>query len=536
MFRMKLGFLMLIVLAWVPGRASAQCATATLQTKQGPVCGVIQSTPTGKSADAYLGIPFGEPTGGANRWRAPRPKQPWHNVLNAVSYGPVCPQPASNTTTPPQSEDCLSLNVWAPAGYSGSSPRLPVMVFIPGGGFIQGSGSDPAYNGSYLAANYDVLVVTLNYRVGMLGFLAADGLEGNYGIRDQQLAMRWVQDNIAPFGGDPAKVTLFGESAGAISVGLHATVVPSSRPLFRSAITESNLLGLPLMATADARTAGTLFKQLAGCQTIDCLRALPVATILSAQGSYQSAAMGVFTGWSGYNPIAPVIDGQLIVGQPIRAIEGATGLKPMLVGTNLNEGTWFSGQIAQMAGPNAFNLSVYTSFIAGKFGPQAQRLTPQYGAPSSDNSARYTQMFTDYVFTCSNHVLAEKAATSPRSLHIYQFTQHSAFNLSGVPACADMVCHTDELPYVFHSASLLGFTFTAADNELSEQMMTYWTNFAKTLDPNAPVKPHVSWPAIDKTSRNYIYLNAELKAGAPPISACPLLDSIGYVLVAPPPH
>lgn len=212
------------------------CSTGTVTTTSGRVCGKTKNW-RGHKIESFLGIPYAETTAAENRWRAPIPKTPGGTVLRATQFGPACPQKIGEDSPYVQSEDCLSLNIWSPKG---NKRKKPVMVFIHGGAFVEGTSQAPVYDGQRLAASGDVVVVTLNYRLGALGFLyGTGGLSGNYGFLDQQLAMRWVKDNIARFGGDAGNITLFGESAGAMSVGLHF-VAPQSEALFNAAIIESN--------------------------------------------------------------------------------------------------------------------------------------------------------------------------------------------------------------------------------------------------------------------------------------------------------
>ena len=246
---------------------------------------------------AYRGIPYAQPPVGALRWAAPQPLPAWTSPRSATAFGAICPQDGTATG---DSEDCLFLNVWTPQAAVQRGKRLPVMVFFHGGAFVYGAGSLPAYDGSYLAASGNVVVVTLNYRLGALGFLSVPelGLTGNYGILDQRLALRWVARNIRAFGGDPDKVTLFGQSAGAMSVGLHLFSIPDGRKLFRAAIMESNPLALPYPSLqAQIETKWDNFR-IALCfetnQPLNCtfdlpaLRALPLATLENADGDYTS--------------------------------------------------------------------------------------------------------------------------------------------------------------------------------------------------------------------------------------------------------
>src|SRR5690625_550331 len=244
--------------------ADTECTAPDRTTSAGTVCGTAVDV-AGTPVDAYLGMPYGEDTGGENRFAAPVPKSPWDGVFSATEPGAACPQvPLSVADGPgsPESEDCLVLNVWTPAAEN-TGADLPVLVFIHGGGFLVGTATDaPAapdagwYNldGRFLAAEQGLVVVSFNYRLGAFGFLGGlPDFAGNYGILDQQLALRWVQDNIASFGGDPANVTLMGESAGGTSVAVHAFAAPDSSDLFRRAIIESNPAGFGVYEPGEAR-------------------------------------------------------------------------------------------------------------------------------------------------------------------------------------------------------------------------------------------------------------------------------------------
>jgi carboxylesterase type B len=292
------------------GNGSDGCATGVVSTTSGKVCGeVLAVDELPGQVDAFLGIPFAESTAGDGRFSAPQAKAALPGVFQANTYGPACPQ--SDTTRAPAStsEDCLSVNVWRPVK-RGDAP-LPVMVWIYGGAFLTGDNANPLYQGDYLAAKQDVIVVALNYRVGALGFLAGvAGLEGNFGLMDQQLGMRWVADNIAAFGGDPARVTLFGQSAGAMSVGLHLLSIPSSRSLFQTTILESNPFGLPYRTVPQARAVGSAFAKELGCAADDlaCLRAAPVDQIVTAQSKAELTIIGLLgdrlAGFLAWAPVA----------------------------------------------------------------------------------------------------------------------------------------------------------------------------------------------------------------------------------------
>ena len=289
----------LIVGALTAAPGAAQSCVGTVAAPAGRVCGLALPAPpnTFRALYNYRGIPYARPPVGDLRFAAPHQHRPWTHLRRTTSFGAICPQDGTATG---DSEDCLFLNIWTPRAAVNQGKRLPVMVFIHGGAFLFGAGSLPIYDGSYLAASGDVVVVTLNYRLGALGFLAVPelGLTGNYGILDQRLALRWVAENIASFRGDPRKVTIFGESAGAMAVGLHLFSIPANRGRFRAAIMESNPLALPypsLPAQIEVKWQQFLSalcfesNQPPTC-TFDlaALRALPLATLETADGDYAS--------------------------------------------------------------------------------------------------------------------------------------------------------------------------------------------------------------------------------------------------------
>ncbi|MGI9386173.1 MAG: carboxylesterase/lipase family protein, partial [Methyloligellaceae bacterium] len=358
-----------------------QCSAPAVKTTNGTVCGVSVS---GGKIHAYLGIPYAQSTAGLNRWSPPLPVAKSKATLKATSFGPVCPQAADKSPFP-QSEDCLSLNVWTPQKKSGSG--RPVMVFIHGGAFVFGSSANPLYNGSALAAR-GVVVVTLNYRLGALGFLAGiDGLTGNYGFLDQQLALKWVRDNIAAFGGDPGKVTIFGESAGAMSVGLHLQS-PVSRRMFRAAIMESNPFGMPYKSMSEAGRFGGHFRSAVGCRSggLDCLKRVPFATLVQHQKTFWIEIESLLSGFSGQLVWAPVVDGETV---PAQANQNQIS-QPVIVGTNRDEGVIFAnfGKGGFMATEQLYRIK-YSAAIALLFSRTMAakvRSHPSYRPVSGDNT------------------------------------------------------------------------------------------------------------------------------------------------------
>lgn len=392
MFRWILIILPLL-LTWSAGHAQtlplpANCASGTLVTLTSPnnlsVCGTSQSVGTATTT-VYRGIPYAT----AARWQNPVAisNPATATVLAATQFGPACPQPGQFGLQ--QSEDCLYLNIWVPPGATSSS-NLPVMVFFYGGAFVSGAGSLPLYDGASLAASGNVIVVTLNYRLGALGFIYAPNLTfgvsqsnpqgssvqfgGNFGLFDQQSALNWVQTNISGFGGNAKNVTIFGESAGAMSVALHLMAIPTSNgtvngvkySLFQKAIMESNPMGLPYSTTPNAtaylNTLCTVLNPNNGgnqnCWTnaanlSSFANSVSLDQVMQAQNSYATGfaqlASALAGGWSKYLPFAPVYDGPtnknqpLITGQPMSGYANTMNPLPTLFGTNLNEGALFGG-------------------------------------------------------------------------------------------------------------------------------------------------------------------------------------------------
>jgi carboxylesterase type B len=503
-----------------------ECAVGPVDTTVGVVCGTT-ATVGQVTADAYLGIPYAEDTSGPNRWQGPTAKARMSGIFQATSFGPICPQ-AQTSYPAVQSEDCLSVNVWAPST-AGPTAALPVMVFIHGGAFLASSSKDPTYDGAYLSATQNVVVVTLNYRLGALGFLAGiGGLQGNYGLLDQQAAMQWVAANIGKFGGDASRVMLFGESAGGMSVGLHLLSVPSSADLFSAALIESDPLALPYKTLDQATTFATLLQTLLGCEIggVDCLRSKSAADIVAEQVNPLVIGTGLLSGFSGFLVWAPVVDGSLVTQQPLTAAT-ANGLpKPTLFGTVQNEGTLFVYMAMQVLNIQTISASTYETLVQGAFGSNANAILQVYPSVSGDNAPVLSTLSNDYIFFCASRALG-KAPGSPR--YAYLFTQPSTFNVWAPLAQCDapMVCHSAELPYVFHTATNIGYSFTADEEAVSQAMVGYWSGFSRPgSDPNTAGSTRPTWPAFP--GFEYQILGTPIQTAVDPPHNCDLWDRVGY--------
>lgn len=554
------------------------CSTGAVPTSSGPVCGLTSTVAivgAGRfTASAYLGIPYAVPPVGSRRWQYAT-LFAGGSPLQATAYGSACPQstvvakePAASssrcqdgkTLGAGESEDCLYLNVWVPGGTAASS-RLPVMVFIHGGNFDQGSStggtvasSSPSrgnlYDGTYLAAAGRVIVVTLNYRLGALGFLPHDG-HYNFGFADQLLALRWVQTNIAGFGGDPQRVTLFGQSAGAKSVGLHALASPRSGPasaagLFQAAILESDALGLAYKTTAQAQALSEEF-----CRrgSSPCTSSTTACDLVEAQNGFLQAQPLSFGSISNFTWV-PTVDHVYITGQPMAS--AASLSVPLILGTNRDEGATFVYQAeARAPQPDGHRLgpAAYATILDQQFGVASSkriRSAERYRCDDAhgDCSPQLVHVVTDFAFTCANRRLAILASGGdhPQPLYLYQFDQLSSFNLweidkplvpmcegprPFVPQCQGSVCHTDEIPYVFNSVWQFPhcISFTQPEEALSRTIGGYWTSFAQSRSPGR------SWPLFGR-KRTSLLLRASAAAADDPLDAtanCSALwDDIGY--------
>eukprot|EP01114_Cavostelium_apophysatum_P018906 TRINITY_DN5943_c0_g1_i1.p1 TRINITY_DN5943_c0_g1~~TRINITY_DN5943_c0_g1_i1.p1 ORF type:complete len:531 (-),score=98.59 TRINITY_DN5943_c0_g1_i1:27-1619(-) len=526
--------LKLISVAWIflLGAVGADPSSnyTLINTQNGAVQGFVED-----GARLFLGIPFGESTAGENRWSAPIPKQPWKpETIQATSFKPACPQQCvlpeylcPNNT----SEDCLNLNVYAPIPSNGNSGPWPVMVFIYGGAFFQGTSMVEIYSGKYMAANADVVVVTGDYRVGVLGFLVTDQLGGNFGIMDQRLMLQWVQDNIADFGGDPTQVTLFGESAGAMSTSIHWTS-PSSWPFFKAVIMESDPFSIYMPTVQQAQEVGKKFAYETGCDYDDttCMRNVDVDQVVNigqnvwALPDVFNFSLEIALVWQ------PVVDGSFITGQIFDSVAAGNYHKvPVMMGSNQDEGIMFAFQVTDY-----LDDVEYVALITGIYGEDAYDVIEEYPVtddPLTNIIDPLSSLLTDYLFACSTRFVADSIA-SDTPFYLYHYDHILSFSQSWGPNfsfCMNKSCHGGELPFVFHSATDSGFNYTPEELILTDQMVLYWTNFAKTGNPNSGNAVQVQWPQYSSSTRQNILL-------ATPISQeenynfeyCNFWDGLGY--------
>lgn len=514
---------------------------------QGQVLGVQFP---GQNLRRWLAVPFGASTDGANIFRPPQPRDPWSYIMDCTEFGAGCLSPHHGADVPTNtSQDCLLMNIYAPLGASG----LPVMVFFNGGAFLEGSNEGPfdIYDGSYIASQKNVVVVSVNYRLGVFGWfsLADAGVPGNMGLLDQRAGLQWVQQHIALVGGDPGRVTVFGESAGAMSIGLHL-VSPNSKGLFQQAIMESNPSAFAYKNLSAAAVYGNTFCQgmncsdAAGACSIDCLRAAPAQALIDGWNT----ATGNVIDWilsgnlahilDGILVTTPVIDGVDFPSEPLGAMASGTWASqvPLIIGTNSNEGETFIYAAVDFALPNFLMPLAYDALFGGH-GAEVNAL-PRYNASAyPDGRTPLSNVATDYLFRCSSTsgfataaVKAGLKAWTYRFDHLY--SEAYVFPTFGLPAiCAQVVCHASELPFVYHNTPdtpKQNFTFTPAEAQLSRNMVDYWTSFATYGDPNTGRNASsIAWPGWDPANRTNLVLNVTITT-EPTAVTCDLWDKLGY--------
>jgi para-nitrobenzyl esterase len=463
-----------------PGAPVRNAGALVVNTDRGPLAG--------KALDgggrAFLGVPFAAPPTGALRWRPPADVTSWTAPRDATAVGPACPQ----LSVPPYAradEDCLTLNVWTPPG---AAALKPVLVWIPGGGFGEGSGGYQLYDGARLAAREDAVVVTMNYRLGPLGFMAHPLLarelgrtaSPSYGLLDQRAALGWVQRNIRAFGGDPGSVTVFGESAGAFSVCAHLAM-PGSRGLFARAIMQSGACADPLYFGArEAEAQGEKVAAALGCADLACLRGKSADAVLHALPIKRRYTLSPGVWWG------PVVDGTELPVVPLRALRAGAGANvPMIIGWNRDEGAAHTIGFTNMTREER-DTYVRDAFGDAAVGPVAARYAGVGVKESLDS------VITEGCFVCESRRAARALAARGVPVYVYELThalENPRFHWLGAT-------HQVDLWLVFGNEEA-GIALAAAERPLSNAIMDAWGRFARTSDPSGP---GLTWPryTVDK--------------------------------------
>jgi para-nitrobenzyl esterase len=460
---------------------------------------------SGTNADgvrSYKGIPYAAPPVGEWRWKPPQPVKAWEGVRECNAYGPDCPQApypqASLFYSPPrqQSEDCLYLNVWTAAK---AGEKRPVMVWIHGGALTRGSGATPIYDGTAFAKK-GVVLITINYRLGPLGYLAhADlsaespqGSSGNYGVLDQIAALKWVQKNVAAFGGDASRVTIFGESAGSWSVNV-LVASPLAKGLFHRAIGQSGGSFGPMTQLKEdrknlqsAEKNGAAFAKAVGVDSIKALRAVPVEKILDV---FNNDAEGKKFRTS------PTVDGWVLPDE-IRNIfaQGKHNDVPVIVGSNANEMT---SLVAPMAVPKT--MENYRKRAESYYGQMIKEFDAHYPAKSeADIAGAFLNSLRDEAFTLPMRTWARMTANGRSKAYLYFFS-HAPPNPNSKYLGA---FHAGEIAYVFNNLNRQNTLMQEGDYKLADMMTSYWVNFATTGNPNG--KGLLKWKPYDSQAEAYI--------------------------------
>lgn len=448
--------------------------------------GLISGTDNGE-VRTFFGVPFAAPPIGDLRWRPPQAVVPWDGVKETTTFSPACRQTVAWISNP-QSEDCLYLNIWAPE----QAEKLPVIVWIHGGGYFGGTGVQPLYDGARLTRR-GVIVVTINYRLGIFGFLATpelsadspDHASGNQGIEDQIAALKWVKANIAAFGGDPERVTIMGESAGANSVAV-LVASPLGKGLFQRAIAESGNYSVPIDASengrVDRKTAeaeGAAFMQAQGAIHISDLRRMDADALIR-------------------QPWAPrvIVDGHVLHEDMTTTYrQHRQNDVPILVGWNADEGKDLAPEIL---GTGEFTAANHKALVGKLLGhaPSETLLATYPGATDAQAHASMNQLTTDWWGWRMWYWTSMQAKNGKQKPYLYYFV-HSPTEPATPCGYGCQAGHGAEIPFVFDQLDQDSRTWSAEDRQLADRLATYWTNFAKTGDPNSDGL--TTWPAYDGT-------------------------------------
>ncbi|XP_078521832.1 cholinesterase isoform X1 [Lissotriton helveticus] len=523
-------FMALIYMVSVSAQVQPEDDELIVSTKNGKIKGMYISV-LSKPITAFLGIPYGEPPMGHLRFRKPEPRMPWSHIWNATAYGYSCYQyvdqtfpgfPGSEMWNPNTliSEDCLYLNIWIP---SPKPKNASVMVWIYGGGFETGTASLELYDGRYMARIERVIVVSVNYRLGALGFLSFPGnaeAPGNVGLFDQRLALQWIQENIAAFGGNPKSVTLFGESAGAGSVSFHVLSLKSHH-FFTRAIMQSGAATAPwaTISNVEALNRTLTLANLLGCahsnepETIACLRNKEAHEIVENTFSVLTHTSIIEI------TFPPTVDGDFLTDMPAILLETGQAKKTqILTGVNKDEGTYFLvyrapgfskdntslinkkefHEIVNFSLPKASDLGIES--VIFQYTDYEDEHNPVKNRDALDD------IVGDYNFICPVLDFTKKYAESGSTAFLY-FFDHQSSKLAWPKWMG--VMHGYEIEFVFGLPTVRRLNYTRDEELLTRTIMTYWANFAKYGNPNGLLREEGKWPVFTADEQHYLILNTE---------------------------
>ncbi|KAL8212963.1 UNVERIFIED_CONTAM: hypothetical protein K2H54_059846 [Gekko kuhli] len=523
MSSLRLPSLWLLLLFPLASNSASKGDDTIVVTRSGPIKGRHLQVGSG-SVTAYLGIPYAEPPVGKLRFQKPLPHQPWRQVLETTNFGNSCsqllfpdsPQTSMWTVSPPVSEDCLFLNIWVP--HPRPPTPVPVLVWIHGGGYITGTSSLEMYNGASLAAEEDLIVVSLNYRLGALGFLSLPpSAPGNAGLWDQQLALKWVKENAAAFGGDPMRVTILGHSAGGALVGFHL-LSPGSQSLFARAVMQSGTMNADTAwrSPEEAKQRALDLAQKLGCtqddgtEVVTCLQGKDVAGFNQLSALNSSMLLNI--------PFTPTTDGEFLPGDPQTLLEtGRFPNKPILIGTTSDEVALLIPYIFPDAKDGLITREQLVEGVKRML-PRAteevvqavlQKYSKEVHGPASYRWAM-VQSSRDCFFVCPSAEIATKLTEVGSPVYAYIFAQHTSGSVwpewTGAP-------HGAELPYLFGTLKMIlasNQTCTEEEAAFSRRVQRYWAEFARHGNPNGVTTNEVQWPLYNATEKNFFFLSTQL--------------------------
>lgn len=478
-----------------------------VKTAEGSVRG---ATSEESGVRTFLGIPYAAPPTGARRWKKPEAVTAWSDPRDATAFGKRCPQPSTNgaVSTNDTDEDCLTLNVYTPAKAKKDAGALPVMVWIHGGAFTTGSSRDEIYEASKLTTATGAMIVTINYRLGVLGFFAHPSVGANFGLYDQKAALEWVQRNAAAFGGDPKNVTIFGESAGGQSVSLLATAPETAnKGLFHRAIVQSGAAGaLKLSDTAQATKEANDLARAVGCAEgdIECLRSKPAnALVVGLHHTPESQPVGgLLQGSIPAKPWVPIADGASAVAVPNESFKNGVAAKvPYIIGTTKEEGGLFhTGLIGdKKLGPSDDYVASVKKWIGND--ELGARVAERYPASAfgGDPNKAWARIDTLAFFVCPARTMARSARDAGNPVFVYSFWRAPNGGLTNALGPV----HAVDLVFLFDSDT--GTAGRAGDDarDLVAGMQGYWGSFAKSGAPMHDVAP--AWPAYGADEKHIVF-------------------------------